>query len=71
MSIYQANWNDKPAGYYADPGVKARHDRRRIQEERFNLLVDEEIRRMGFDPETVLDTDVIQTAEENARRRFE
>ncbi|MFC7165888.1 hypothetical protein [Halospeciosus flavus] len=70
MSIYDADWQDKPAGYYADPEVKARHDRWVLQEQRFTHFVDEELRIMGHDPETVLDSDVLTEAETRARRRL-
>lgn len=72
MSIYDADWQDKPAGYYADPKVKARHDRRIRDERRFSRLVENELGKMGYDrhePEIPTPED-IETAEERARSKF-
>ncbi|QRV15044.1 hypothetical protein JMJ58_19380 [Haloterrigena salifodinae] len=71
MSIYDADWNDVPPGYYADPEVKARHDRRVLDERRFSRLVEIELGKMGLDRhEDIPTAEEIETAEERARRKF-
>jgi len=71
MSIYDADWRDVPSGYYADPEVKARHDRRVQDERRFSRLVENELGKMGLDRhENIPTKEEIEIAEERARRMF-
>ena len=71
MSGYNAEWKDVPRGYYADPEVKARHDRRVQEERRFSRLVEAELEKMGLDAELDIPTqNEIDLAEKRARRQF-
>lgn len=71
MTIYDADWQDKPAGYYADNKVKTAHDRKVSEERRFNRLVENELGKMGLCRHTdIPNQDQIDRAEEIARRKF-
>jgi hypothetical protein len=71
MGIYDADWQDKPAGYYADNKIKTGHDRRVTEERRFSRLVENELGKMGYDRHRDIPTDAdIERAEEIARRKF-
>ncbi|NUC72566.1 hypothetical protein HTZ84_09630 [Haloterrigena sp. SYSU A558-1] len=71
MSIYNNDWKDVPPGYYADPEIKARHDRRVLDERRFSRLVEIELGKMGLDRHTDIPTkEQIETAEDRARQKF-
>ncbi|UBF22685.1 hypothetical protein HRTV-25_gp104 [Halorubrum tailed virus 25] len=70
MSIYRNDWRDKPEGYYADPGIKARHDRRVREERKFNRLVEIELGKMGYDRDEIPTQEDVERAEEIARNKF-
>lgn len=70
MSIYRNDWRDKPAGYYADPEIRARHDRRVRDERRFTRLVEIELGKMGYERDEIPTREDIETAEEAARRKY-
>ena len=71
MSIYSNDWRDVPSGYYADPKIRAAHDRRVRDERRFARLVENELGKMGLDRHTDIPTaEQIETAEEIARGKF-
>nr|BDD45081.1 hypothetical protein 13 [bacterium] len=70
MSVYRNDWRDKPAGYYADPEVKARHDRRVREERRFSRLVEIELGKMGYGLDDIPSREDIEVAEEAARRKL-
>jgi hypothetical protein len=70
MSIYDSEWREMPPGYYADPRVKAAHERRRADERRFNRLVEIELGKMGYEIYEIPSDDDIETAENRARRKF-
>lgn len=70
MSVYHNDWQDKPAGYYANPEVRERYDRRVLDERRFTRLVEIELGKMGYDRHEIPTRDDIETAEERARSQF-
>jgi hypothetical protein len=70
MSIYRSEWQDKPAGYYADPKIRADHDRRVREERKFSRLVEIELGKMGYERDEIPTRDDIERAEEIARRKF-
>jgi hypothetical protein len=70
MSVYRNDWNDRPAGYYADPKIRADHDRRVREERKFSRLVEIELGKMGYGREEIPTRDDIERAEEIARRKF-
>lgn len=73
MSIYDDVWSEVPSGYYADPEIKARHDRKVRDNRRFNRLVENELGKMGYDrhdPTEIPTEAEIERAEEAARRKF-
>lgn len=68
--MYQNEWNQKPAGYYADTKTKTTHDTRQAEERRFSTLVEAELRNMGLSTADIPTADEIETAEEIARGKF-
>ncbi|QSG06379.1 hypothetical protein HSR121_2047 [Halapricum desulfuricans] len=68
--MYDGEWRDKPAGYYADPKIRADHDRRVREERRFSRLVEIELGKMGYERDEIPDPDDVDRAEEIARRKF-
>lgn len=70
MCVYRNDWRDKPAGYYADPQVKARHDRRVQEERRFTRRVEIELGKMGYSRDEIPTAEDIERAEEAARRHY-
>mgnify|MGYP006272558723 FL=1 len=68
--IYRNDWRDKPAGYYADPKIKSRHDRRVQEERRFTRLVEIELGKMGYERDEIPSPEDVERAEEIARRKF-
>lgn len=70
MSIYNNDWRDKPAGYYADAKVKASHDRRVQEERKFSRRVEIELGKMGYERDEIPTRDDIDRAEEAARRKY-
>jgi len=70
MSIYQHDWRDVPQGYYADPKVRSRHDRKIRDERRFALFVENELGKMGYDRHDIPTASDVDRAEEIARNKF-
>ncbi|OYR58505.1 hypothetical protein [Halorubrum halodurans] len=70
MSVYHNDWRDKPAGYYADPEVKAQHDRRVRDERKFSRLVEIELGKMGYERDEIPTREDCVRAEEIARQKF-
>jgi hypothetical protein len=70
MSIYQNDWRDKPAGYYADPEIRSRHDRRVQEERKFSRLVEIELGKMGYERDEIPSREDCERADELARSKF-
>lgn len=68
--MYGQEWRDLPGGYFADPKVRADYDRRRREAQRFNQLVETELRRLGYHPEEIPTEEDIETAERRAESRM-
>lgn len=70
MGIYRNDWREAPPGYYADPEIKARHDRRVQEERRFSRLVEIELGKMGYERDEIPSREDCERADELARSKF-
>lgn len=68
--IYLTEWRDKPEGYYADPGIKARHDRRVREERRFTRLIEIELGKMGYERDEIPSQEDVIRAENIVRDKI-
>lgn len=69
MSLNQ-EWEDKPAGYYADNKIKTDTDKRQRENQRFNELVEQELLDMGCGGSIIPTESEIKTAKKKAERRM-
>jgi hypothetical protein len=70
MSIYNADWQDVPSGYYADPIVRANHHRRLAENALFDQLVEQKLELMGYRVDEIPTQNDIEQAEESVREYF-